>query len=108
MLPSIEEGFGLVVVEAMASGCVPLISRACTEVVIDGRQGFVHEVADTDALTQQLDLLDRDRELLEQLRDESLRSAPEHTWNRAGERLASAYAEAIAAHSAQDNERCLP
>jgi glycosyltransferase involved in cell wall biosynthesis len=31
VLPSIEEGFGRVITEAMASGCVPLASEACTE-----------------------------------------------------------------------------
>ena len=32
VLPSIEEGFGLVITEAMGSGCVPLASEACTEI----------------------------------------------------------------------------
>jgi glycosyltransferase involved in cell wall biosynthesis len=32
ILPSIEEGFGLVIAEAMGSGCVPLASEACTEI----------------------------------------------------------------------------
>ena len=34
VLPSIEEGFGLVCTEAMGSGCVPLVSSACTELCL--------------------------------------------------------------------------
>ena len=50
VLPSIEEGFGLVCTEAMASGCVPLVSDACTEVCGTSENALVHHVGDVEAL----------------------------------------------------------
>ncbi len=104
VLPSIEEGFGLVCVEAMGSGSVPLVSDACTEVIRNGETGFVHHVADVDALSEQLTRLDEDRSELAKLREECLRAAGEHTWSAAGEQLLDAYAEAVERH-AQPAER---
>jgi glycosyltransferase involved in cell wall biosynthesis len=91
MLPSIEEGYGLACVEAIASGCVPLASDACTEICGERGMGLVHRVGDVDALTAQLDALDHDRDLLRGAREACLREAPRFTWARAGERLLGAY-----------------
>ncbi len=96
LLPSIEEGFGLVCVEAMASGCVPLVSNACTELCVDGRNAFVHEVADVDTLTAQLTTLAREPRRLAELRNGCLADAPSLTWTAAGASLLGAYEEAIA------------
>jgi glycosyltransferase involved in cell wall biosynthesis len=94
MLPSIEEGFGLTCVEAMASGCVPLVSDACTEKCVHDQNALVHAVGDVDALTHHLDVLDANRERLEELRAGCLRSAPELTWAQAGQVLCTAYGRA--------------
>ncbi len=96
LLPSIEEGFGLVCVEAMACGCVPLVSNACTELCVDGRNAFVHEVADVDTLTAQLTTLATEPRRLAELRDGCLADAPSLTWTAAGASLLGAYEEAIA------------
>ena len=96
MLPSIEEGFGLTCVEAIGSGCVPLVSDACTEECVTNVNAFVHRVGDVEALTHQLTLLDADRELLARLRAECLRRAPDLTWTAAGRTLVGAYEQVVA------------
>lgn len=98
VLPSIEEGFGLVCTEAMASGCVPLVSAACTELCRHMENALVHPVGDVGALTQHLTRLHEDRILLERLRAAGLKMIPEITWTAAGVKLLEAYRRVIAAY----------
>jgi glycosyltransferase involved in cell wall biosynthesis len=98
VLPSIEEGFGLVITEAMGSGCVPLASDACTEICSHMKTGLMHHVGDVEALTQHITMLHEDRALLERLRAAGLEAAPGVTWTAAGRVLLEAYRETIAAH----------
>jgi glycosyltransferase involved in cell wall biosynthesis len=100
VLPSIEEGFGLVITEAMGSGCVPLASEACTEICDHMKTGLMHRVGDVDALTQHITMLHEDRALLEKLRAAGLAAAPGVTWTAAGRILLDVYRETIAAHKA--------
>jgi glycosyltransferase involved in cell wall biosynthesis len=99
VLPSIEEGFGLVITEAMGSGCVPLASEACTEICCHKKTGLMHRVGDVESLTQHITMLHEDRALLERLRAASLKMVPEITWTAAGVKLLDVYRETIAAHS---------
>jgi glycosyltransferase involved in cell wall biosynthesis len=100
VLPSIEEGFGLVIAEAIGSGCVPLASEACTEICSHMKTGLMHRVGDVEALTRHISLLHEDRALLERLRSAGLEAAPGFTWTAAGRMLLEAYRETIAAHRA--------
>lgn len=95
VLPSIEEGFGLVITEAMSSGCVPLASDACTEICSHMETGLMHRVGDVDALTKHITMLHEDRQLLEKLRSAGLKAAPGVTWTAAGRILLDAYRETI-------------
>jgi glycosyltransferase involved in cell wall biosynthesis len=95
VLPSLEEGFGLVVAEAMGSGCVPLVSSACTDICSHMKTGLIHRVGDVQQLTQQLTMLHENRDLLQRMRREVLRVAPNYTWRAAGTALLDAYREAI-------------
>jgi len=102
VLPSVEEGFGLVITEAMGSGCVPLASDACTELCSHMETGLMHRVGDVAALTQHITMLHEHRALLERLRTASLKAVPEITWTAAGVKLLQVYVETIAANQ----ERC--
>jgi len=95
ILPSIEEGYGLVVAEAMGSGCVPLVSDACTEICSHMNTGLVHQVGDVNTLTQHITLLHKDHELLENLRHASLEVASVNTWTAAGAKLLDVYRDVI-------------
>ena len=52
VLPSIEEGSALVCSEAMGSGCVPLVSNACTDLCRHMENALVHRVGDVATLTR--------------------------------------------------------
>jgi glycosyltransferase involved in cell wall biosynthesis len=95
VLPSVEEGFGLVIAEAIGSGCVPLASDACTEICEHMVTGLVHHVGDVDAITSQLASLYEDADLLRELRARTIKNRHRFTWRAAGIKLLAAYREAI-------------
>lgn len=96
MLPSIEEGFGLVCTEAMASGCVPLVSEACTDLCQTGVNALVHRVGDVRGLSEQVALLAKNRSVWARLRDAGLSDRDAITWDAAGQRVTSIYGELVA------------
>jgi glycosyltransferase involved in cell wall biosynthesis len=106
VLPSIEEGFGLVIAEAIGSGCVPLASEACTEIPGQMKNGLMHKVGDVETLSRQITMLHENRDLLQKFRAACLASSPSVTWTAAGVRLLDVYRETIAAHmSAQSKAK---
>jgi glycosyltransferase involved in cell wall biosynthesis len=96
LLPSLEEGSPLACLEAVGSGCVPLVSEACDGVCVNDN-ALVHPVGDVDALARHIALLDADRDRLAELRAACLAAAPSLTWANAGRRLLEAYEQAAAA-----------
>jgi glycosyltransferase involved in cell wall biosynthesis len=97
ILPTIEEGSPLACLEALGSGCVPLVSDVCRGICRHGYNSLIHKVGDVDALAEQITLLDHDRAYLARLRSGALESRPGITWDAAGRSLLSVYRQLIKA-----------
>jgi len=96
ILPSIEEGSPLACMEAVGSGCVPLVSEACAEVAVQ-HNALVHRIGDVETLAAHLTLLDEQPELLARMRAACLAVAPRFTWRSAGRRLFEVYEQVASA-----------
>jgi glycosyltransferase involved in cell wall biosynthesis len=96
VLPSLEEGSPLVCAEAIGSGCVPVVSRACNGSCRHMENALVHDIGDVEMLTRHITMLYEDPPLLGRLRRAALDSAPKLTWAAAGLRLRDVYHEVIA------------
>jgi len=99
-LPSWDEAFGVVYVEAMAQGrpVVACRGEGIEDVVTHGETGFLVEPRDAAGLaaawSELLDHPDRARAMGARARETVLR---EHTWRRVAERLQELYADVLAA-----------
>ena len=83
-VPARYEGFGMVYLEAMEYGVVPIASSVggASEFVADGRNGFVVDPTDTDQLADRLGALAADRNRLAALGTGALETATAHpTWD---------------------------
>ena len=82
VLPSVFEGFGLVIVEAMATG-MPVIAstHSCgPEVIRSGVDGFVLEPDDVEGIADRLQRLHDDRLLASQMGANAATRAAEFSW----------------------------
>lgn len=96
VFPSLFEGFGLVLLEAMAMG-LPIITTAHTagpDLCDDGQEGFIVPIRSTDAIAEKLDLLQREPERIETMGRRAAQRAATFTWETYGARLAERLAEA--------------
>jgi glycosyltransferase involved in cell wall biosynthesis len=105
-LPSIEEGSALVTSEARGCGCVLLVSHAAGAICRHCDNALVHRAGDVAELTRHITMLHENRALLHRLRDASLASSNEATWDAAGRRLAAAYREVLDSAEAKAG-RCI-
>jgi glycosyltransferase involved in cell wall biosynthesis len=89
--PSLYEGFGLPILEAMACGTPVVASRAsCLPEVAEGAALLV-DPTNVDGLASALELALLDVDLRKRLVDEGLKRASQYTWRRAAEQLLGVY-----------------
>lgn len=95
--PSVCEGFGLPVLEAMVQG-TPVITSAGTSMAeVTGTAGVLVDPTDTGAIAGALAELLADGDAARALGRSARERAATYTWTRVGEQLAEVYREAAAA-----------
>jgi len=82
VLPSLHEGFGLVIGEAMAQGLVVIATphTAAPDLIDDGVDGFIVPIRSDQAIMEKLELLARDPARLHEMKQAARRKAQAHSW----------------------------
>jgi glycosyltransferase involved in cell wall biosynthesis len=93
--PSLREGFGLPVLEAMAQGAPVLTSAGTATAEVAGDAGVLVDPLDEDAIAQGLERLLSDPAAATALGERARLRAAAFTWERSAEGYESAYAEAL-------------
>jgi glycosyltransferase involved in cell wall biosynthesis len=91
VFPSLFEGFGLVITEALSQG-LPVITTPNTcgpDVISEGVDGFIIPIRDSEAIAEKIELLLRDRNLLAAMREAAQEKARHLTWANYRARLIS-------------------
>jgi glycosyltransferase involved in cell wall biosynthesis len=97
VLPSLSEGFGLVVTEALACGLPVIVTPnvGASDLVCDGREGFVVPVCSVEGIAGRLNRLHQDRDLLAGMSQNAQTVAARHSW----ENYRQTWAETVKAAS---------
>ncbi|MBW4620827.1 MAG: glycosyltransferase family 4 protein [Cyanosarcina radialis HA8281-LM2] len=89
VFPSLVEGFGLVLLEAMASG-IPIITTCNTagpDIITDGVEGFIIPIRDVESLKEKLEWCYRHPQELAEMGRFARQTAEKLTWNRYRKKL---------------------
>lgn len=97
VFPTVEEGSALVTYEALACGLPVITTFNAGSVVRDGQEGFIIPLGDVKVLAEKLEQLCQDTQLREEMSKAARQRAEQFSWQKMGERLVSAYRQALTA-----------
>lgn len=82
VFPSLFEGFGLVILEAMSQGLTVITTphTAGQDLITDGKDGFIVPIRSAEAIAEKLELLARDQGLLLAMSQAAQRQAVQYSW----------------------------
>ena len=82
VLPSVEDGYGLVALQAAAAGCPVIVSEnaGASDFVSKNKCGFIVPARNSNAISNKLQALADEKNLLEELSYKAINSTKVHTW----------------------------
>ena len=82
VLPSLQEGFATVTLQALACGCPVIVSEntGAAEFVRENKCGFVVPIRNSQIISDKLTLLSDNRQLLEELSNNALKISKKNSW----------------------------
>lgn len=97
LMPSLYEGFGLPILEAMACGVPVITSNVSSLPEVAGEAAIQVDPTDTAALRDAIIAVETEPNLREQLVEKGFRQAERFTWRRSADDLLSVYRSLLAA-----------
>ena len=97
LFPTLSDGFGLALIEAMACGLAPVTTTTPgpMEIVSDGHNGILVPPRDSHAIKQALERLILDRPYLDRLRPNAYATAQNYSWEPIARDNLAFYEEAL-------------
>ena len=77
LFPTLFDGFGLVITEALSQG-LPIITTVNSggpECIRHGKEGYLVPIRDSSSIIHHLEQLDRDRDMLQSMKESCIRRA---------------------------------
>ncbi|GBE08943.1 D-inositol 3-phosphate glycosyltransferase [bacterium BMS3Abin11] len=96
--PSLYEGFGLPILEAMACGCPVISSNTSSMPEVAGDAAILISPEDEKRLAHEIDRVMQDKELSQQLIESGYKRASEFSWDNTALRTMSIFKQAIASN----------
>ena len=97
LMPSLYEGFGLPILEAMACGVPVIASNVSSLPEVAGDAGILVDPTDTAALRDAMIAVETEPNLRQQLVEKGYRQAARFTWRRSASQLLSVYRSLLSA-----------
>jgi glycosyltransferase involved in cell wall biosynthesis len=95
VFPSVYEGFGLPILEAMQCGCPVIITREGCMPEVGGDAAFYFDGYDTESLASAIKQVYSSKELQKELTDKGLKQAEKFSWRKTAEETLKAYEKAL-------------